>query len=207
MGASQRENWRVKTQIIEALLRLMEEKPLEEIYVTDITRRANVSRQSYYRNFGGKQAIIDAFYEAIRRETLFGLMEKPGDYGGERMICELLEVLRRHRREVLTLHRSGLSGPILENINQTIEMAAGDMSAGSPQRYWLYAFAGAIYNTAIIWLAEGAKEPAQSVAQVLSQFHAGEMVFFEGRRDRIQEALGQLSGGEPFFLPADHERT
>ena len=61
--------------IYTALLQIMEKKPYEQISITDITRRAGVSRMAYYRNYESKDEIltkrldktIDSIIEKIDR--------------------------------------------------------------------------------------------------------------------------------------------
>ena len=45
----------------QALLQLMEKKPLDEISATELCDRAGVSRQSYYRNFSSKEEILSEY--------------------------------------------------------------------------------------------------------------------------------------------------
>lgn len=59
--------------IYTALLQLMEQKPYNEISITDIVKRAGVSRMAYYRNYQTKDEILtkrlaqelDAFYDRV----------------------------------------------------------------------------------------------------------------------------------------------
>ena len=44
--------------IYEALVLLMQNKPYREITITDITKRAGVSRMAFYRNYGTKDEIL-----------------------------------------------------------------------------------------------------------------------------------------------------
>lgn len=44
--------------IYKALLQLMETQPYEEISITDITKKAGVSRMAYYRNYDDKDGIL-----------------------------------------------------------------------------------------------------------------------------------------------------
>ncbi len=44
--------------IYQALVKLMEDKPYQEITITDITKKAGVSRMAYYRNFSEKDDIL-----------------------------------------------------------------------------------------------------------------------------------------------------
>ena len=47
------------TYLAYALIDLMEKKPLEEISITELTKKAGVSRMSYYRSFNSKQHILE----------------------------------------------------------------------------------------------------------------------------------------------------
>ena len=44
--------------IYEALIQLMKNRPFREISITDITRKAGVSRMAYYRNYSDKKEIL-----------------------------------------------------------------------------------------------------------------------------------------------------
>ena len=59
------ENQIVRECIATALLQLMREKPFEAITVTELARRAGVSRTTYYRNFTSKEDILRASVDQI----------------------------------------------------------------------------------------------------------------------------------------------
>lgn len=65
----------IPESIYRALAQLMEEIPYEKITITDICRRAGVSRMAYYRNYSSKQAI---FLNALERrlEEIYSRWEK-----------------------------------------------------------------------------------------------------------------------------------
>ncbi|WP_270637947.1 TetR/AcrR family transcriptional regulator [Limosilactobacillus mucosae] len=54
-----------KTQlkIEQAMFELLKEKPYAELTVAEIAQRAMVSRMAFYRNFGGKDAILTRFLQ------------------------------------------------------------------------------------------------------------------------------------------------
>ena len=51
----------VKKQITNALLRLLKEKELKDISISEITTTAQVSRISFYRNYDDKDTIIKEY--------------------------------------------------------------------------------------------------------------------------------------------------
>lgn len=58
-----------------ALFHLMKKKPFQEITITDITKKAGVSRTAYYRNYKSKDDILTESIKSINR-TLSDAMKK-----------------------------------------------------------------------------------------------------------------------------------
>ena len=58
----------VKKQITNALLRLLKEKELKDISISEITTTAQVSRISFYRNYNDKDAIIKEYIHLTLNE-------------------------------------------------------------------------------------------------------------------------------------------
>ena len=49
-----------RERIVSALLELIREKPLSTITITELTRRAGVSRMAFYRNFSTKEEVFSS---------------------------------------------------------------------------------------------------------------------------------------------------
>ena len=58
MSVPNRQVQRTKGWIFEAVMRLMKEKPYHKITVSDITERAGIARQTFYRYYAGKDEVI-----------------------------------------------------------------------------------------------------------------------------------------------------
>jgi AcrR family transcriptional regulator len=50
-GSNNRQVRRTRSWISEALMLLMDEKPYDKITVSDITEKAGIARQTFYRNY------------------------------------------------------------------------------------------------------------------------------------------------------------
>lgn len=165
-------NRRVKKSIINALFDLMDSKNFSEITITEIVSKAGVARQSYYRNFDSKESIIEEFFDMFHKEILEEIKEKEIRSLGYDFVTALLSALLKYKSQILKLNQSNFTRFNLEMIDQYIEAAAGDMSSTSIDRYILYYFAGAIYNTAINWLENGAVESREEMAAAICKFKA-----------------------------------
>ena len=58
-----------------ALLLLMEKKPYEDITITEIAKKAGVSRMSYYRLYKSKDDILEQYADEVFRNLLNRIRE------------------------------------------------------------------------------------------------------------------------------------
>lgn len=65
--------------LLEALLILMERTPYPKITVSDVARRAGVSRTSFYRHFPTKESIIVDYFDHMFQEYLERIGPTPPD--------------------------------------------------------------------------------------------------------------------------------
>ncbi len=59
----EKKRFSVKTEIKEALMELLSEKPYMNITVTDIVKKAKVARTSFYRNFSSIENVVNSIVE------------------------------------------------------------------------------------------------------------------------------------------------
>ena len=64
-----------KNCIMDALVQLMHTKDYNDITITDITKRAGVSRMSYYRNYKSKDDILLDYMYRILKEYVEDLKD------------------------------------------------------------------------------------------------------------------------------------
>ena len=156
------------TYLAYALVDLMEKKTLEEISITELTKKAGVSRMSYYRSFDSKQHILEEHLQTIvRRFRIEG--EKRGYLGKEHGYEQLLyayRFFRHHSRYALCLHNANLSSILLDGLNKYMDMYMLPPDADFARRFKTYAYAGALYNLYIQWLMDGMRESEEKMAEI-----------------------------------------
>lgn len=65
---------------------------------------------------------------------------------------------------MLDLYHFGYGSILLEKLNQFHEEVAGNMPNRSIERYELYMYMGALFNTAIKWIQNGTGESEEDIA-------------------------------------------
>lgn len=157
-------NLRVKRCITNALFSLMREKPLEEIFITEIIGRAGVARASFYRNYSSKEDVLTTLVrdilERFRQEVVWG----PEGFCCYANILLSFRYFQTYREYVLNLYRSRYVSILLEELNQFHESIVGTMPMASVDKYGLYMYVGALLNTALVWLLEDGKTGAEEIA-------------------------------------------
>ena len=71
---------------------------------------------------------------------------------------------QKYRKYILDLYHSGFAMAILEEINHFHESVEGTMPSSSIEKYKLYMYTGALFNTAIVWLSEENPVDAADIA-------------------------------------------
>lgn len=154
MDKRKEENLRVKRDITNTLFALMQRKSLAEITVSELVRGAGVARASFYRNYASKEDVLVTLVRDVLELFRRNIHESPeGLYARENILLSF-QFFARYRSYMLDLCRSGFSLLILEELNHFHESIEGTMPSSSMERYSLYMYIGALFNTAVTWLAD-----------------------------------------------------
>lgn len=150
----------LKDCIVQSLLRLLQEKQLEEVSVMEIVEKAGVNRSTYYRHFKTKHDVVRHFYAERLDEYLTGVQEgiAPLEY-----FTGMFESFLRYKNELLLLDLLGLSYLLLEEMNSRIpEICAPN--AGEVQLLYCRYHIGGVFNSFRFWLAGGMSIPPRQLA-------------------------------------------
>ena len=151
----------------DAILDELEEKEFNDIKISDVIRRAGVSRMSYYRYYENLYDALCDYLDSI----VTGYMIEGGEIGDPSVFMKLehiefsLNYFDRYSRYFLVLNRKGLYAILIDAVNEYV------VKNIRPKKrlhlYELYAYAGALLNSFLKWEEEGKKESAYNVALMI----------------------------------------
>lgn len=156
-------NLRVKKSITESLLHLLEHKSISQITITEIIQDAGVARASFYRNYASKESVITTLISDILEEYRIKMKSDVDNIYTYENIRLGFDFFSRYEGLILDLHRFGYGSIVLDMLNQFHEDVAGTMPYASIEKYKLYIYSGALYNTALTWLRTGRHETAEEI--------------------------------------------
>lgn len=155
-----------KTRIEHAFLELLNEKPYLEITVTDIIKKAEVARMSYYRNFSSIADIVDSITDRMAADFLTELIPM-FDVSDTRKLREFLfnyyYQLSRNYKTVFPLNNQNQE-VIMNSLHEKISKIEADEHLDSiPEKYGRIAKMSILDGVSHAWLRDGMKESPEEM--------------------------------------------
>lgn len=134
-----------------ALIQLMQTKEFNKISLTELTKRAGVSRTAYYSNYDSKQAILEDTLDNIFKQI--NDAEEKMNANEENNIKKkhdtLLKIVMDHKLTYRTILKAGMGNIIQQQFNEIFNT---QNAKTYQEEYLLYFLSGAFYNTYMHWL-------------------------------------------------------
>lgn len=155
----------VRESIETALVQLMEKKPFNEITISEIVKKAGVSRVSYYRNYYYKEDVLFAKMDKIA-DTWKSDAKNTGTDLGERII-ELFEL---ERPVLAVIYKNNLEHLMYRLIRKCCGLE--EKIEDNFQAYFLSMFAGMFFGWCDEWVRRGMTETPEQIKAVLKEWEA-----------------------------------
>ena len=146
--------------IMEALVLLMERKEYKDISITEICRKAGVTRMSFYRNFVDKEDILRKWVVSVTNGFLEESRISYKNDSTKDYFVKLFTHMQDYLKPCLAIYKSGLMYIVKEEFDRVfLAVHEGEYDA-----YKSYFLAGGIYNVFLLWLKNGCKETPEELA-------------------------------------------
>lgn len=162
---SNQESNKITRECIEAaLVLLMAEKEYSDITISEIVKRAGVSRTAYYRNYKSKEDILNNLLQVVIADVN-GAM-KQFSYVTEKELYwkTLFVAAKTHAEAFYALLKAGFGHTILEEI--TKQMINSVAKEDVKDKYDMIFWSGAVYNILINWIQDGMKQTEDEMVQI-----------------------------------------
>lgn len=157
-----------KDYIIDAFFALVGEHDYYAIDVTKISKKAGVSRATFYRIFQSKEEIIKAYFERSELEFLASHAPMNPYSNPAEFVYACFALLEKEKANLLALEKQGLIHYLSEALNEGIEKDFIEHTRGDKATAYLYA--GAVYNLEVYYLHHGAQETPETLTKELLNF-------------------------------------
>lgn len=174
MNGHQKQREQSYRMIEEGLFRLMEEKPYARITVSEITKKADVSRRTFYRLYREKDEVIHHYLGGLCQEyrTKSPVLE---NYNICQIAREYFSFWYQYRDFLLLMHRCGLDEMLYYEISrvslEVVEARIGNQRYKDPceMEYFADYSTGGFTLLLQRWITKGMKEKPEQYARVVSE--------------------------------------
>lgn len=153
----------------EAVFALMDKKEYKDIRISDIVKKAGVSRMTFYHYYESKDdALADFFHEIVAgyiRECI-SEKERIGRFHDITSIVHALKYFDRYAKFILKLVDARLYYIVIDAMNAYMKNRI--LPRYKLPLYELYFYGGALLNVFIMWELNGKQESAEEIAQMVA---------------------------------------
>lgn len=167
---SNEESNRVTKECLQtALIYLMDEKPFERITITELVKRAGVSRTAFYRNYISKEALLGEICNSITnclQESLQSSLyaERPREW-----YAQWFQLIKDNAVLVRLLVKANLFEDSMTRNESFLEKT---FSANNlEQHYTFVAMEGALLCIVMHWFTGGMQESVSLMAEICTKLH------------------------------------
>lgn len=155
---SNKESNQITRECLEtALLDLMTTKDISEISITELTKKAGVSRSAFYNNYKTKEALRDSIIESIINQICDFFKREYNKKTSSEIYAKFFERIKKSS----TSFRIFLDSDI--NIDKFFILENIFPSSSIENHYKMVAKEGAFYRIIVDWFQEGMKESPEEM--------------------------------------------
>ncbi len=154
-----------------ALIHLMAEHSYEKITVSEIVRRAGVSRTAFYRNYTNKEDILNELGRNLV-QRISELTERPELYEAPKMwFKNVFRIIRDNKETIALLDQAGIHQKDLFSGKSIVELLYPTMD--TERKYTQLAAEAAFFQILISWFKDGMREDEEYMANLCVEIFDG----------------------------------
>lgn len=164
---------RTRAWLLETLLDLIESKDYSEITITELTERAGIARQTFYRNYDSMDDILLSRLNGIIDEYLekvFRNLEKKKDPDWDFEVKQLIFLWQQNEVIFRALKKAGLDYQVMEKLSHLFtrfHMKAQNLEKlDDKQQHLVYYLSGGVFMVLNKWFENDRKFPSDQLADL-----------------------------------------
>jgi len=163
----------VRECIWTAIFALMKEKAFESVTVTEIIKRAGVSRMGFYRNYESKESVIEDFVLTVFENTVKEIeTERPLDFNTHSVIVTTLENFKIHAEKIKLLLDQNLDLLLLNCYKKAFYKLKPHKRESQTRYFYDEIFIAGLYALECAWVRSGMQQSPDNLARMYSRILA-----------------------------------
>lgn len=167
---------RTKAWLLDTLLELLDSKNYSEITITELTEKADIARQTFYRNFGSMDDIllsrmddiVDAYLKKVQKNLD---SKKVPDWDFE--VRQLIYLWQQNERIFRALQKAGLEYQAMEKLSHLFtefhKKAQNLKEIDDKHQYLVYYLSGGVFMVLNKWFENDMKFPVELLTDLFKK--------------------------------------
>jgi len=164
---------RTRAWLLETLLELLESKDYSEITITELTEKADIARQTFYRNYDSMDDILLSRLNEIVDEYLekvFRNLESRKDPDWDFEVKQLIYLWQRNEKIFRALQKAGLDYQVMEKLLHLFTRfhmkAQNLMELNDKHQFLVYYLSGGVFMVLNKWFENDMKFPVDQLTDL-----------------------------------------
>ena len=157
-----------------ALIELMHEKPYSKITITEICNRAELARETFYRNFSSKEAIIKYCLEVKFKDLVKKIKNNREDICAYNVCLEIFNHWKKEKEFLKLLIDNNLVHIILDQLSEEFQSIGNFIikrNESDEAKYYITSiYAGAFTNLLVKWVLRDCKEEPEEMVRIMCEY-------------------------------------
>ena len=171
---------RSKKWITEALLSLMQEKAFASIKIIEISKRADLTRQTFYQNFDSKTAVLDYYLDQLFEQFSKELQNADIQSGKKLTYC-YFNFWSQYDDFLRLIIKNGLAWILVSKYPDYLDrlitvpwIQENNNSTDLSKHAYAY-LSGALANVLIFWIKDEKRLTINQIAGMIEDIHNGKV--------------------------------
>jgi AcrR family transcriptional regulator len=166
---------RSRKQITDALLKLMEKYPYEDISVKQIILETDLVRKTFYRNYSSKDDVLRSHIRSILLDYFEIVNNARGD-----VLTTIFEFAVENKKLLMLLDKNDMFYVVLQGMNEFIMSVKtkqnqelnpfSKLFEGLDSDYLISLNTGGIWNVISLWVRRGMTDDPDDVKRTIAQY-------------------------------------
>lgn len=166
---------RSRKQITDALLKLMEKYPYEDISVKQIVLETDLVRKTFYRNYSSKDDVLRSHIRSILLDYFEIVNNARGD-----VLTTIFEFAVENKKLLMLLDKNDMLYVVLQGMNEFIMSVKtkqnqelnpfSKLFEGLDSDYLISLNTGGIWNVISLWVRRGMTDDPDDVKRTIAQY-------------------------------------
>lgn len=159
----------IKDYIFTALMMLMEQKEYHDITISELTKKAGVSRMSYYRTYSSKEDILVEYFKDMFGECLEEIKQMPA-IDENALHYKLFCMFHKNHQFIRNVMKAGLYKLMLSSFIEYTKYAAAKFCHTDTTDpyidYKIHSEAGSLFMLVARWFETGLRQSPEEMTAI-----------------------------------------